>query len=116
MLLKSEYCLLKYFRIEVFIFPMDTPCLLIRAMSGLIAVENDSGLLLALVILSDSTPIVEQTILDDSLLDLSGIVTIEKGNESLLSKRPKLNFPSFRNWKKNWPHVYQYFLYLALIH
>ena len=59
MLLKSEYCLLKYFRIELFIYPMDTPCLLIRAMSGLIPVENDSGLSLALAILSDSTPIAE---------------------------------------------------------
>ena len=27
---KSEWCLLKSFRIELFIFPMDTPCLLIR--------------------------------------------------------------------------------------
>ena len=33
---------------------MDIPCLLIRGISGLIAVENDLGLLLALAILNDS--------------------------------------------------------------
>ena len=43
------------------IFPMDTPCLLIRAISGLIAVGNDSGLLLAPAILNDSAPVAEQT-------------------------------------------------------
>ena len=37
-----------------FFFPVDTPCLLIRTISGLIAVENDSGLLLALATLNDS--------------------------------------------------------------
>ena len=63
--------------------------MLIRAISGLIAVENDSGLLLALAILNDSAPMAEETILDGTLLDFSGILTIEKGNESLLSKRPK---------------------------
>ena len=31
------------FRVELFVFPMDTLCLLIRAISGLIAVENNSG-------------------------------------------------------------------------
>ena len=50
---------LKNFRIELFTFPMDTPCLLIRTISGLIAVENDSGLLLALPILNDSAPMAE---------------------------------------------------------
>ena len=36
------------------------------------------------------------TILDGTLLNLCGILTIEKGNEALLSKRPKWpNFPSF---------------------
>ena len=68
---------------------MDTPCLLIWTISGLIAVENDSGLLLALAILNDSAPMAQETILDGTLLDLSVILTIEKGNESLLSKRPK---------------------------
>ena len=48
-------------------------------MSGLIAVENDSVLLLVLAILNDSAPISEQTILDSALLDLSSILTIEKG-------------------------------------
>ena len=42
---------------------MDTPCLLIRATSGLITVDNDSGLLLALAILNDSAPMAEYTIL-----------------------------------------------------
>ena len=79
----------KNFRIKLFIFPMDTPCLLIREISGLIVVENDSGLLLTLAILNDSAPLAEETILDGILLDLSGILTIVKGNESLLSKRPK---------------------------
>ena len=68
---------------------MDTPCLLIREISRLIVVENDSGLLLTLAILNDSAPLAEETILDGILLDLSGILTIVKGNESLLSKRPK---------------------------
>ena len=62
---------------------------LLREISGLIAVENDSGLLLALTILDDSTPMAEQTILDGTLFDLTGILTIEKGYKSLLSKRPK---------------------------
>ena len=68
---------------------MDTPCLLIREIRGLIAVENVSWLLLALAILNDSAPMAEKTILHGTLLDLSGILTIEKRNESLLSKRPK---------------------------
>ena len=34
-------------------------CLLIRALSGLIALENDSGLLLALAILNNSAPMAE---------------------------------------------------------
>ena len=38
---------------------MDTPYLLIWAISGLIAVENDSGLLLALAILGGSAPMAE---------------------------------------------------------
>ena len=57
--------------------------------------ENDSGLLVALAILNDSAPMAEWTILDGTLLDLSGILIIEKGNESLLSKISKWNFPSF---------------------
>ena len=36
---------------------MEISCLLIQAMSGLIAVENNLGLLLALAILKDSAPI-----------------------------------------------------------
>ena len=38
---------------------MDTPCLLIWAISGLIAVENDLGLLLALAVNNDSVPVAE---------------------------------------------------------
>ena len=38
---------------------MDTPSLLIRVISGLIVVENDSVLLLALGILNDSAPMAE---------------------------------------------------------
>ena len=65
-----------------------------QARSGLISVENDLGLLLALTTLKDSAPMTKQTVLDGTLLDLSGILTIKKGNESLLSKRPKGNFLS----------------------
>ena len=61
---------------------MDTPCLLMRAISGFIAVKNDSGLLLALAILDDSAPMAEYTLLDGTLFDLPGILT-KKGNESL---------------------------------
>ena len=86
-----KICLMvvKGFRIELFTFQMDIPCLLIRAIKRLIAVENDSGLLLALAIFNDSAPMEEQTILDGTLLDLCGFLTIKKGNDSLLSKRPK---------------------------
>ena len=38
---------------------METPWLLIPIISGLIAVVNNSGLLLALAILKDSAPIAE---------------------------------------------------------
>ena len=38
---------------------METPWLLIRAISGFIAVDNKSGLLLALAMLNDSAPIKE---------------------------------------------------------
>ena len=58
-LVKSEWYLLKDFRIELFIFQMDTPHVLIKAITGLTAVENDSGLLLPLAILNDSAPIAE---------------------------------------------------------
>ena len=55
-----------------------------KSNSGLIAVENDSGLLLALVILDDSAPTAEETVLHGTLLDFSAILTIEKGNRSIL--------------------------------
>ena len=45
--------------ITQFIFSMETPWLFIPITSGLIAVENDSGMLLALAILKDSAPIAE---------------------------------------------------------
>ena len=51
--------------------------------------ENDSGLLLVLAIPKDSAAMTGSTIADGTLLDLSGILTIEKGNVSVLSKRPK---------------------------
>ena len=57
---------------------MDTPCLLIRVISGLISVENDSGLLFALAILNGPVTIAEYTILGGTLLDLSDILTIGK--------------------------------------
>ena len=41
------------------IFPMDTLCLLLRAINCLIAVVSDSGLLIALAILNDSAHIAE---------------------------------------------------------
>ena len=40
--------------------------------------ENESGLQLALAIFNDSAPIAENTMLDVALIDLSGILTIEK--------------------------------------
>ena len=57
---------------------------------SLIAVTNESGLLLALVILKDSVPIAEYSfkMLNCAYFDLPGILTIKKVNESLLSKRP----------------------------
>ena len=51
--------LVKTFRIELFNFPMDTHNLLIWAISGLIAVENDSELLLAVAVLNDLVPMTE---------------------------------------------------------
>ena len=68
---------------------MDTHCQFIQAMSGLIAVERDAGLLVALAFLNNSIAMVKSTKLDGTLLDWSGILIIGKGNESLLSKRPK---------------------------
>ena len=56
---------------------MDTPWLLTETISGLIAVENDLGLLLALEILNDSVAMAEQTILDSTLLEMSGILKKE---------------------------------------
>ena len=56
---------------------MDTPSLLMQAISGFIAVENDSGLLLALAILNDSAPMAEYTLLNGTLFDLPGILTIK---------------------------------------
>lgn len=45
----------------VLIFLTETPCLFIWVTSGLIAVQNYSGLLLILAILADLAPIVELT-------------------------------------------------------
>ena len=96
---------------------MEAPCLLIWVRRGLIAIKNESGLLLevfscefceifkntcfyrippvaasilALVILKDSAPIAEYIVkmLNGTFLELSGILIIERGNESLFSKKP----------------------------
>ena len=66
---------------------LDDHCLLIQAISGLIALENDSGLLIALEILNNSATMAQYTVREGTLLGFSGIVTMK--NESLLSKRPK---------------------------
>ena len=50
-------------------------------MPGLIAIENESELLPALAILNYSATIPEKTMLHGRLLDLPGILTIEKENE-----------------------------------
>ena len=73
---------------------MDTHCLLIRAINGLIAVKNDSGLLLALAVLNDLAKMAEKAILEGILLDLSGILTIEKGNQSLCQRDQNETFHS----------------------
>ena len=52
MLVKSFYNNTVYFSLE-------TPCLLIQVISGLIAVQDESGLLFALAILNNSTPTAE---------------------------------------------------------
>ena len=54
-----------------------------RAISGFIAMKNDSGLLLALAVLDDTALMAEYTLLDGTLFDLPRILTIKKGNESL---------------------------------
>ena len=46
--------------------------------------ENDSGLLLTLAILNVSVQMVEKTIQDSILFNLSGIMVIEKRNQCLL--------------------------------
>ena len=50
--------------------------------------KNESGLLLAPTILNDSAPTTEKTMIDYTLLELPGILTIEKGNEPVIPKRP----------------------------
>ena len=45
-------------------------CLFIQTISGLIVVENESGLLLLLTVPNDSEPNTEQTMLDGALLDM----------------------------------------------
>ena len=49
--------------------------------------------------------------LDTTLPDLSRILTIEKGNESLSSKRPTLNFPSLILIPKTKTYIYIYMYY-----
>ena len=43
-------------------------------------------MLLVLAILNDSAPMAEQTVLDDTLLDLSGILTIKKEMSSFMKE------------------------------
>ena len=50
--------LVKHFGITLFIFSRD-PLSVMQAINGLIAVQNDSGLLIALVILNDSASMAE---------------------------------------------------------
>ena len=50
--------------------------------------KNESGLLLAPTVRNDSAPTAEKTMIDYTLLDLPVILTIEKGNESIIPKRP----------------------------
>ena len=75
---------------------MGAPFLLIWVAGSLIAVKNESGLLLALVISKDSVPIVEYNVkmLNCWYLDLPGILTTKAVNESLLSKILTWNFLS----------------------
>ena len=56
----------------IYFFNGDTSTCSYGKMSSLVAVENDSGLLLALASHNDSAPIAEQTMLNGTLLDLSG--------------------------------------------
>ena len=64
---------------------METSCQPICVTSDLIAFENKSVLLLSLPILKDQHQLQNK---DRTLLDVSGILTIEKRNKSVLSKKP----------------------------
>ena len=68
---------------------MGAPFLLIWVAGSLIAVKNESVLLLALVFPKDSVPIAEYNVkmLNCAYLDLPGILTTKTVNEYLLSKR-----------------------------
>ena len=52
-----------FLKIILFFFSLETPCLCICVTNCLIAVENESRLLLAVATLNDSTPIAEETML-----------------------------------------------------
>lgn len=52
---KSLWWLLDSFRITLFVFLLETPCLFIRLTSGLIAIENNSEWLLSVTMLKFST-------------------------------------------------------------
>ena len=60
----------------LFIFSMESPCILKRVISGLIELKKDSGMLLAPAILKDSAPIAGK-MLDGTLPDLCCIPAIE---------------------------------------
>ena len=82
--------MLKNFRIILFIISLETPYLLIQAVSGLTGVGNKPGLLLALTIFDDSAPRAEKSMLDGLLLHFSKILTKEKREANL-----KLSIPYF---------------------
>ena len=79
--------------------------------------ENKSGLLLSQETFNDAPPIAEKTMLDGTLLDLTGILIIARANESLLSKRPTWKFLSFMlmSKSKNLTPWLSLFFYPALI-
>ena len=80
--------------------------------------KNESGLLLAPSIINNSAPIAEETLLYCTFFDLSGILTIETENGSLIPKRQNWHFQSsfiLMPKSEKLTRVYQNFPYTALI-
>ena len=71
---------------------METPCLLFQVISGLIPIENNLGLLLALTILEDSVPVEDKTKFDYTFFEFSGAVTLEKKKRVSFIEKAKLKF------------------------